>query len=181
MKKFLNLCICLTLCCSSLCAYATDTAKKEVEKPVWNDYVPKKYENPRNFSRGKSIAELSAGIFLTDLLITAPIGIPMIVHSTTKLKNKGYYDKKIKFENGLLEAEKIADPTEKEMYYKKLINDCRLDTNRKYKKDLKKSKKAAKETKKKNENKIDDKKVKSVQPPEETQQPEALSPDNTVH
>ncbi len=187
MKKFLNLSISLMLLCTNLCVYAEDTAlqnatqKEEVVAPIWNDYVPKKYENPRNFSRGKSIAELSSGIFLTTLIITAPIGIPMVVHSTTKLKNKGYYDRKIKFENGLLEAEKITNPAEKEMYYQKLINECRLDTNIKYKKDLKKAKKAAKEAKKKSQNNIDDKNVKTVQPQEETQQPAIISPDNIVH
>ena len=146
-----------TLCCfisalfllGNLSVFAADTivkdaVKNEVEPPVWSDYVPKKYENPRDFTRGKSIAELSVGILLTDLLLTAPIGIPMIVHSTTKLKNKGYYDKKIKFEEGLAEAEKITDPVEKRKYYEKLIKDCKLDTNRKYKKDKKAAKKAEK-------------------------------------
>lgn len=86
--------------------------------------------------------------FLTDLIITCPIGIPMIVHSTTKLKNRGYYERKVKFEEGLAEAEKITDPVEKQKYYDRLIKDCKLDINRKYKKDQKESKKAAKEAKK---------------------------------
>lgn len=149
MKKFVCCFITALLLLGNLSAFAADTivkdaVKKEVEPPVWSDYVPQKYENPRNFTRGKSIAELSVGILLTDLLITAPIGIPMIVHSTTKLKNKGYYDKKIKFEEGMAEAEKITDPVEKQKYYEKLIKDCKLDTDRKYKKDEKAAKKAEK-------------------------------------
>ena len=57
--------------------------------------VPEKYQNPRTFpNRGKNIAELSVGIVLTDLLITAPVGIPMIVHATTKMKNQSWYEKK---------------------------------------------------------------------------------------
>lgn len=99
---------------------------EEVVAPKWEEYVPYKYQNPRNFGRGKSIAELSTGIFLTDLLITAPIGVPMIVHSTTKLKNKSYYDKKIKFEQGLAEAEKITNPEEKKLYYNRLLKDCKM-------------------------------------------------------
>ena len=105
----------------------TNNAEKfEAVAPVWEEYVPEKYQNPRNFTRGKSIAELSVGIFLTDLLITAPIGIPMIVHSTTKLKNKSYYDKKLVFEQGLEEAEKYTDPVEKQKYYDNLVKKCKL-------------------------------------------------------
>ena len=71
-----------------------DTATVNV--PKWEDYVPEAYQNPRSdFNKGKSIAELSAGIVLTDLLITAPIGIPMMVHGTTKLKNISYSKKKV--------------------------------------------------------------------------------------
>lgn len=108
-----------------LCAQ-TISEQVEAQAPKWEEYVPKKYQNPRDFSRGKSIAELSVGIFLTDLLITAPIGVPMIVHSTTKLKNKSYYDKKIKFDEGLLNADKITDPNEKSLYYKELLNKCNM-------------------------------------------------------
>ena len=107
IKKF---CVVILVCfVTNFLAFAVEnkTTKETVSPPVWSDYVPEKYENPRHFTRGKSIAELSVGIFLTDLIITCPIGIPMIVHSTTKLKNQGYYEKKVKFENGLQEAEKI--------------------------------------------------------------------------
>lgn len=126
-------------------AEETSSAKVEriseiVRVPKWEEYVPYKYQNPRDFSRGKSIGELSTGIFLTNLIITSPIGIPMIVHSTTKLKNKSYYDKKIKFEQGLLEAEKITDPKEKELYYKQLLKDCNMSEERRAKQ-LKKLKK----------------------------------------
>ena len=68
----------------------------------------------------------------------------MIVHSTTKLKNQGYYEKKVKFEKGLQEAEKIKDPEEKQKYYDKLIKDCKLSTERRDKKLAKQQKKAEK-------------------------------------
>ena len=144
IKKF---CVVILVCfVTNFLAFAVEnkTTKETVSPPVWSDYVPEKYENPRHFTRGKSIAELSVGIFLTDLIITCPIGIPMIVHSTTKLKNQGYYEKKVKFEKGLQEAEKIKDPEEKQKYYDKLIKDCKLSTERRDKKLAKQQKKAEK-------------------------------------
>ena len=154
IKKF---CVVILVCfVTNFLAFAVEnkTTKETVSPPVWSDYVPEKYENPRHFTRGKSIAELSVGIFLTDLIITCPIGIPMIVHSTTKLKNQGYYEKKVKFENGLQEAEKIKDPEEKQKYYDKLIKDCKLSTERRDKK-LAKQQKKAKKKKNKEKKKIE--------------------------
>ena len=144
IKKF---CVVILVCfVTNFLAFAVEnkTTKETVSPPVWSDYVPEKYENTKHFTRRKSIAELSVGIFLTDLIITCPIGIPMIVHSTTKLKNQGYYEKKVKFENGLQEAEKIKDPEEKQKYYDKLIKDCKLSTERRDKKLAKQQKKAEK-------------------------------------
>ena len=89
--------------------------------PKWEDWVPEKYQNPRtDFSKGSSIAELSVGIFSTDLLITAPIGIPMICHGTTKIKNVSYSEKKEKFEKGLAFAQTIESQEERQQYYDKL-------------------------------------------------------------
>ena len=97
-----------------------------VQAPKWEDYVPEKYQNPRQFRKGKSIAELSVGILLTELIITSPIGIPMIVHSTTKLKNQGYYEKKIKFEERLENGAKIENPKEQQLYYSNLLKECKM-------------------------------------------------------
>ncbi len=98
-----------------------------VPAPRWEDYVPDKYQNPRtDFTRGGSIAELSAGILLTNLIFTCPIGIPMICHSSTKLKHIGYCEKKQIFENGLKKAQKISDPDEKEEYYQDLLKKCKF-------------------------------------------------------
>ncbi len=119
-----------------------------VQAPKWEEYVPAKYRNPRDdFSRGNAIAELSVGILLTDLLLTAPIGVPMICHSTTKLKNLGYADKKIIFEEGLIEAEKITDPREKQIYYKKLLKKCKF-TEQKRQRQLRLNAKAEKKANK---------------------------------
>ncbi len=94
--------------------------------PQWTDYVPKKYENPRtDFTRGASIAELVVGIVLTDLIITCPIGIPMICHSTTKLKNISYANKKNKYFEGLEKAKTLPEAEQKE-YYEKLLKKCRM-------------------------------------------------------
>ena len=129
--------------------FAIDTVDtNDVQAPKWEDYVPEKYQNPRNFSRGKSIGELATGIALTDLIITSPIGIPMIVHSTTKLKNKGYYDKKLKFEQGLEEAAQISDPQERQLAYNKLLKDCKLTEEMHTKQMKKQAKKEKREAKK---------------------------------
>ena len=110
----------------------------DVKAPVWEEYVPTKYQNPKTFpNRGKNIAELSVGIVLTDLLITSPIGIPMVCHATTKMKNQGWYEKKIKFEKGLQDAENISNPAEKQAYYNNLLRECRM-TDKKHQKQMKK-------------------------------------------
>ncbi len=150
MKKFILLILLNTFVFTFVSPVLAQDLKtcEEVTPPVWSDYVPKKYVNPRPFKKGKSIGELSAGIFLTDLILTAPIGIPMIVHSSTKLKHNGYYERKIKFEEGLIEAEKIKDPAEKKIFYDKLLKDCKLSAVDKEKHDKKLEKKRQKELKK---------------------------------
>ena len=93
--------------------------------PRWEDYVPPKYQNPRtDVTRGGSIAELSVGIALTDLIITCPIGIPMICHARTNIKHVGYVKKKQKFEKGLEEGKQIKDPIERQKFYDQLVKDC---------------------------------------------------------
>lgn len=116
--------------------------EQPADAPKWIEYVPDKYQNPRtDFSKGKAIAELSAGIVLTDLLITAPIGVPMITHATTKLKNIGWADKKVKFFKGLEEANKISNAEERAAFYKKLRTECKM-TDLKHAKQLKRMAKA---------------------------------------
>lgn len=127
MKKFLATILTISfLIGTNLTALAVETVQK-VEAPKWEDYVPAKYQNPREFpNKGKNIAELAVGIVLTDLLITAPIGIPMICHATTKMKNQGWYKKKQVFEAGMKEAESIQDPAQKQKYYDNLIVKCKM-------------------------------------------------------
>ena len=87
------------------------------------------------------MTELSIGIILTDLILTSPIGIPMICHSTTKLKNIGWADKKAKFFDGLEEANNISSAEERAEYYKKLRAKCKM-TDKKHAKQLKRMAKA---------------------------------------
>lgn len=134
---------------SALAIVQSSVAQDDVVPPNWEEYVPEKYKNPRMFSRGKSIGELATGILLTDLLFTAPIGIPMIVHSTTKLKNIGYYNKKIMFDNGLAEAAQINDPVERQRYYDNLITECKFNPKHKARYDKKAAKEAIKNKNKK--------------------------------
>lgn len=146
MKKQVSILLAMVIFASAPMAMAiTDTTSpSDVKAPVWEEYVPKKYQNPRSFpSKGKNIAELSVGIVLTDLLLTAPIGIPMICHASTKMKNQGWYEKKAIFENGLKEAENISDPAEKQAYYDSLLKKCKM-TEKKHKKQMKKIEEQAK-------------------------------------
>ena len=100
--------------------------KEPANAPSWVDYVPAKYENPRtDFNKKPAVTELIFGIVLTDLIITSPIGIPMICHSTTKLKNISYSNKKEKFFEGIEEAKKLS-PEEQEVHYKKLLKKCKF-------------------------------------------------------
>lgn len=138
MKKIISLFVLLSI----LLPYSQVFAQEyEVVAPKWEDYVPEKYQNPRKFSKGKSIAELAVGVVLTDLIITCPIGIPMICHATTKMKNTSYYHKKIKFENGLAEADKITNSVEKQNYYNDLLKTCDMTIEDKYKQEKKQAKK----------------------------------------
>lgn len=156
MKKQITCLLALLVLIMNVPAFAMSVADSEAaglvdsrvqpeepaDAPKWVEYVPEKYQNPRtDFKKGPAIAELSAGIILTDLILTSPIGIPMICHSTTKLKNIGWADKKVKFFNGLEEANKITNDAERAEYYKKLRYQCKL-TDGKHAKQLKRMAKA---------------------------------------
>lgn len=142
MKKFVALTILSAFLLTPLTAIAETII---VEAPKWEDYVPEKYQNPRDdFRRGSAIAELIVGIVLTDLIITAPVGIPMICHSATKIKHVSYSDKKALFEEGLEVAKTIKTPEEKQQYYKKLLKKCKLSETKKKKLAKKRAKKEAK-------------------------------------
>ena len=164
MKKKLALLIMSAILLPNFAVFAETTNEStEVVAPKWEDYIPTKYQNPKNYTRGKTIGELATGVVLTELLITAPIGIPMVVHSTTKMKNIIYYHKKQKFENGLAEAEKIQNPKDRQAYYEKLLKDCdmteekRLEQAKRQEKiDKKLAKEAAKEQKKKEKSKSEE-------------------------
>ena len=94
--------------------------------PLWTDYVPAKYENPRtDFTRKAGTTEIIWGAVLTDLIITAPIGIPMLCHGTTKLKNASYARKKTMFFDGLEKAKTIP-VAEQKAYYNELLKKCGL-------------------------------------------------------
>lgn len=142
MKKFVALTILSAFLLTPLTALGVEQA---VEAPKWEDYVPEKYQNPRDdFRRGSAIAEMAVGILLTDLIITSPIGVPMLCHSVTKLKHISYLDRKEKFEEGLEFAETIKDTKEKQKYYKKLLKKCKFTESKKEKLAKKRAKKEAK-------------------------------------
>ena len=94
--------------------------------PRWTDYVPEKYQNPRtDFDKKSATKEIIWGGVLTDLIVAAPVGIPMICHGTTKLRNFNYAQKKTMFFNGLEEAATMSEE-EQLAYYPKLIKQCKL-------------------------------------------------------
>lgn len=152
MRKLLTILLAILIFSVNAPAFAMSVEESEAEglrdmrvqpmeptdAPRWVEYVPTKYHNPRtDFKRGAAIGELATGIVLTDLLLTAPIGIPMICHSTTKLKNIGWADKKNKYFEGIEEAKNIQDSNERQAYYDKLLKKCKM-TEKKHEKQLKK-------------------------------------------
>lgn len=141
MRKLLPILLAILLFSVNATAFAMSVEESEAEglrdmrvqtiepadAPKWVEYVPTKYHNPRtDFKKGTAIAELASGIVLTDLLLTAPIGIPMICHSTTKLKNIGWADKKNKYFEGLEEAKNINNSNERQDHYDKLLKKCKM-------------------------------------------------------
>lgn len=146
MKKFVALTILSAFLLTPLTAMAETVV---VEAPKWEDYVPEKYHNPRtDYSRGGAIAMIAVGVELTAMIITSPIGIPMICNGSTRFKHFSYNGRKAKFEKGLKEAEKIQDPIKKQEYYKKLLKQCKLKEENKEKILKKRAKEKAKTEKK---------------------------------
>ena len=126
-----------------------------VDAPVWDDYVAPKYRNPRtDFSKGASITELSIGAVLTSLIITSPIGIPMVIHGTTKVKMVSYANRKRIFDEEMAEAITIEDPALRAKEYEQILKRCHLKESTKrhyekkyYKQQQKLAKKQAKKSK----------------------------------
>ncbi len=146
MKKIIVIFIMFCFSSFILPVYAVD--ENNVTAPKWEDYVPEKYQNPReDFTRGSAIAEIAVGSELTALIITSPIGIPMLCHGVTKFKHVSYRDKKAKFEAGLKEAEKIENPADRQAYYEKLLKKCKFTEEQKQKLAKKRAKEAEKEAK----------------------------------
>ena len=146
MKKIIVIFIMFCFSSFILPVYAVD--ENNVTAPKWEDYVPEKYQNPRaDFTRGSAIAEIAVGSELTALIITSPIGIPMLCHGVTKFKHVSYRDKKAKFEAGLKEAEKIENPADRQAYYEKLLKECKFKEEKKQKLAKKRAKEAEKEAK----------------------------------
>ena len=160
MRRFLSILLTILIFSTNISAFAMSVEESEAaglrdmriqpieptDAPKWVEYVPTKYHNPRtDFKKGTAIAELATGILLTDLLLTAPIGIPMICHSSTKLKNIGWADKKNKYFEGLEEAKNIKDANERQAHYDKLLKQCKM-TEKKHKKQLKRLEKENKKT-----------------------------------
>lgn len=103
------------------------TVKVHTDAPVWAEYVAPKYRNPRaDFSKKASISELAVGIVLTELIITAPIGIPMIVHGTTKVKMISYNNRKNIFDEEIAKAQLIENNAERVAVYQNILTKCHL-------------------------------------------------------
>lgn len=149
MKKNISIFLLIIFSIATPLTFAKEVTKKyasDIEAPKWEDYVHEKYFNPRtDFKRKTAYFEMACGFVLTDLIITAPIGIPLIYHSATKIKNISYGERKAQFEQGLKVAETIKDEELKKAYYKTLIKDCKLSERKKRKLAKKRAKRAEKE------------------------------------
>lgn len=159
MKKFVAITLLFCFMNFNLGAFALEETVENVSQsapsvtlyddaPKWEDYVAPKYRNPRtDFSKGSSITELSVGALLTELIITAPIGVPLLVHGTTKVKMGSYANRKKIFEEEIAKARTIEDPDKRAQEYTRILSKCNLkeSTKRHYeKKYAKKQKKLAK-------------------------------------
>lgn len=157
MKKKISIFLLIVIFISTPISFAKEATKEntnDIEAPKWEDYVHEKYFNPRtDFKRKTAYFEMASGFFLTDLIFTAPIGIPLIYHSATKIKNISYGERKAQFEQGLKVAETIDDKELKKAYYKTLIKDCKLSERKKRKLAKKRAKRAEKEKLQKEKNK----------------------------
>ena len=165
MKKIISLLL-LTSFLGVNVSYAEETLLNETpaetsitvhdDAPVWADYVAPKYRNPRHdFSRGGAIAEVAVGGVLTALILPAPIGVPMIVHGSTKIKMVSYNNRKQIFDKKIAEAQLIEDDAERQAAYRATLKKCNLkeSTKKHYAKkaakaEIKAQKKAAKKAKK---------------------------------
>lgn len=154
MKKIVALILLLSFLSINSGAFALEQTIEEApliittDAPVWADYVAPKYQNPRtDFSKKASITELSIGAVLTSLIITAPIGIPMVIHGTTKVKMVSYANRKRIFDEQMAQAKTIEDSELRAKEYKHILKRCNLkeSTKKHYeKKYLKKQQKLAK-------------------------------------
>ena len=161
MKKLISLLLLTSFLCVNIC-FAEDvllnetTATVHDDAPVWADYVAPKYQNPRHdFSKKNGMTELIVGAVLTDLILTAPIGVPMIIHGSTKIKMVSYNKRKQIFDKEIAEAQLIEDDAERQAAYRATLKKCKLkeSTKKHYAKkaakaEAKAQKKAAKKAKK---------------------------------
>ena len=158
MKKLVVLFLCFILTGINLSVFADTENEVQIgtvkhdDAPVWDEYVAPKYRNPRSdFSRKASISELATGVLLTELIITAPIGIPMVVHGTTRVKMVSYNNRKNIFDREIEKAQYIVDDNERAKAYKNILQQCHLkeSTRQHYlKKNAKAQAKAEKKAKK---------------------------------
>ena len=143
MKKIFSIFLLISLFSFGLPMFAMD--KSQVEQPKWEDYVPEKYQNPNEDRlRTGMFVQVILGTGLTVFILPSPWSIPMLCRGITNIKHVSYYNKKEKFMVGLNEAEKIDDPKEREIYYKKLLKSCNLKENKRVKKEEKENKKLEK-------------------------------------
>jgi len=157
MKKIFSLLLLTSFLSVNMC-FAEDvlltetTATAHDDAPKWADYVAPKYQNPRHdFSRKNGMTEIIVGAVLTDLILTAPIGVPMIIHGSTKIKMVSYNNRKQIFDKEIAEARLIEDDAERQAAYQATLKKCKLkeSTKKHYaKKAAKAQKKAAKKAKK---------------------------------
>ena len=155
MKKLITLFLLSSLLGLNSAVFGNDentTLKENLiehnDAPIWADYVAPKYRNPRaDFTKGSAITELAIGAVLTELIITSPIGIPMAVHGTTKVKMISYNNRKNIFDTEIEKAKLIQDDKERAERYEEILKQCHLKESTKEhyaKKEAKAQAKAAK-------------------------------------
>jgi len=120
------------------------------DAPKWEEYVAPKYRNPRtDFKKGSAITETAIGGVLTSLILTAPIGIPMIIHGTTKIKMVSYANRKNIFDEEIAKAKLIQNDSLRAEAYAHTLKRCHLKESTRQHYAKKEAKARAKDAKKK--------------------------------
>ena len=130
MKKNLILLLAISIFSLNNVVFATEALTSDVvhdDAPKWEEYVAPKYRNPHaTCEKDPAVKQLVWGVVLTELIITCPIGIPMTISGTKKVKMLSYENRKKIFDEEISKAQLIQDDAQRKAEYKRILSKCHL-------------------------------------------------------